>query len=195
MYYISGEIEGVADILFNKLSQEEQDRIDKGTTGGKKKLAEKIAEADGKLHRNGHGICMPVWNFKQCLLGGVMRAGLKFGKGSLYPYIAATVYPVEDLLFHKEEPDYIHEHWGRIPPKTGAVAIIRRPAIKAGWKLPFRLMVTDDRRDAEQIQTALVEAGLMVGLGSWRPHYGRFKVTKWEVEKEEQKKVKSSKAK
>jgi hypothetical protein len=89
---------------------------------------------------------------------------------------------VEDaILFGKDEPDYVHTCWGRVPPRTGAMVPIRRPAMNAGWKVSFTLAVMNDSIGEGQIREALDHAGLMVGVGSWRPQYGRFRVTSWEV--------------
>jgi hypothetical protein len=56
------------------------------------------------------------------------------------------------------------------------MAIIRRPALKAGWRLQGALMVLDDSVPAEAIHSALVAAGVYVGVGAWRPEFGRFLV-------------------
>ena len=31
------------------------------------------------------------------------------------------------------------------------------------------------------VRLALEQGGVLVGLGSWRPRYGRFRITTWEV--------------
>ena len=91
---------------------------------------------------------------------------------------------VEDehgLFFGTKDPDGIHESIGKRPPRTGAACVIRRPMLNTGWHLPFTLMVVDDRRPADNIRRAIEEAGLLCGMGSWRPEYGRFILTDWEV--------------
>lgn len=176
MYSISGEIEGIADFLFNSPTVGDLEKIKAGKTGGKFTDAQRIEQALGKVHRNGQGLYLPAEAFLNCLIEGSKKAGLKEGKKAAWPFLQATVFVDGDLLFGKTEPDYLHEHWGRIPPKTGAVAIIRRPAIKAPWIIRYKLLVADDRRDAGYIKTALEEGGLLVGVGSWRPKYGRFVV-------------------
>lgn len=182
MYKIHGKIKGVAPFLYNRMV--DPSSLNKTSTGGKPKPGEREAEAELKVYADDDGLYLPRWNFKKCLLLGVQKAGLKEGRAGMAPFLEATVFLEEDPHFTgKKERDYIDERVGRIPPKTGAAAIIRRPALQAGWELPFSLTVVDDRRDADAIRRGLEEAGLLVGLGSFRPEHGRFVVTEWQIEK------------
>lgn len=183
MYRITGKIKGIAPILFNRMLDDElEPPSGKASSKGRITTEARIEEAAKRVCRDEHGIFLPGWNFKQCLLEGCKKSGLKVGRGSLMPYLAATVFPDHCLYFGKDEPDFIHEHWGRRPPRTGGACIIRRPAFREGWELSFGLNVTDDRRTPGEIRRSLDEAGLLVGIGSWRPEYGRFIVIEWQVE-------------
>ena len=183
-YTIQGTVEGVAPILFNAFSEDATEKLRAGTTGGKFTDEQRVAEAMQKIHRDSNGgIGWPSWNFKQCLIEGCKRAGLREGRSSMAPFIAATVFVDGERTFGVESPDAIHEVAGRRPPKTGGAVLIKRPMLKAGWRLPFVLSVLDDRRSPDHIRTALGEAGMLVGMGSWRPEYGRFVVTEWNVER------------
>jgi hypothetical protein len=181
MFHIEGKIEGVAPILFNRMTEAEMDKLEKKATGGNKNPTDAMAEALQKLHMNGHGIECSKEAFKMCLLEGCWRAGLKFGRSGLSDFLKATVYVDGDLLFGKKEPDYIDKRIART--KTDQAIVVHRPALSPGWKLPFNLLVTDDRRNPEQIKIALEEAGMLVGLGSFRPDFGRFRVVEWRVVK------------
>jgi hypothetical protein len=183
MYTIRGTIEVVAPILFSKWTEQASENIKTGATGGKFTDDQRMAEAMEKVYRNDSGLFLPPWNFKKCLLEGTMKAGLKEGRASAAKFFEATIFVQGDLLFGVEEPDFIHETPGRRPPKTGGACLIKRPALNAGWRLPFQLMIVDDRRSPEHIKRAVEEAGLLVGLGSWRPEYGRFVLTEWAVTK------------
>lgn len=181
MYTIKGTIEGVAPILFSRPDPEKLE----ATTGGPKKTAEeKQAEIPLRLHKNANGVYVPKNMFKNCLLEGVTKANLKErGNISQRPYLEATVFPKDHLYFGKMEHDDVLETWGRIPPKTGAAVVLRYPMMNPGWKLDFALLVADDSRRPGDIKRALEAGGLLVGIGSWRPEYGRFMVTDWESER------------
>lgn len=181
MYRITGKIQGVAPVLFSRFYNPESTEQ---PGGGRFTIDERKAEALLRVHRRPDGeIVIPKNMFKNCLLEGVKKAGLKEGRGSLMPYIEATVFVEQDLPLGKTEPDSILETWGRRPPKTGGACMVRYPAFETGWEAPFTLVVVDDRRNSQSIKRALDEGGLLVGIGSWRPEYGRFIVTEWRAER------------
>jgi hypothetical protein len=188
MYRIDAAIQGVAPFLFNRMV--DPDALDRPSGGsGRRTADDKETEATGKVYRDEKGLYWPSWNLKKCLLVGVKMAGLKEGRGSLVPYVEGTVFIEREPRFEnadgtpKLEADFMHKVVGKIPPKTGAAAIIRRPALETGWVLRFALNVVDDRRDERALRRALDEAGLLAGMGSWRPEHGRFIVTDWQVTK------------
>ena len=183
MYRINGKIQGVAPLLFNRFTEEAQEGLKKAATGGRFTDEQRIAEAMEKVYRGEKGLYLPAWNFKRVMVEGCRKAGLKEGRASAAPFLEATVFADGQLWFGKDEPDFIHETWGRRPPKTGGACIVRRPALDVGWELPFGLTVVDDRRSDSQIRRAVEEGGLLCGLGSWRPEYGRFVVVEWSVER------------
>jgi hypothetical protein len=178
MYRITGVIEGVAPLLFNRPDPETLE----APNPGKRSAAQRLKEAEARIYKNGHGVFLPKHNFKKCLLDGSGKAGMKVGMKSLAQFLDASVFVEDDLLFGQDSYDFMHAVPGRVPPRTGAMVMIRRPAMQTGWQLPFALQVVDDRRVPEQIRMALDEAGMLAGLGSWRPEYGRFIVTEWNVE-------------
>lgn len=56
-----------------------------------------------------------------------------------------------------------------------------RPCFKAGWELEFEIECLDDQIAPELIQDVLTHAGKVVGIGDYRPRFGRFNVTGFEV--------------
>jgi len=68
--------------------------------------------------------------------------------------------------------------------KRGGSTRVRRSYPTAmEWQTDLSLIVVDKKIDAERIERYLKEAGLFIGLGSFRPQnngiHGRFKVTKF----------------
>ena len=182
MYEIKATIEGIAPILFNRFTEEQQKALEERKTGGTRTVAKSQAEALKKVYRNGNGLYCPAANLKKSLLNGITKGNVKEGRGSARPYIEATVFiKPQEVEFGKKDPDFIHECTGRIPPKTGARVVLRRPGLREGWELSFSMIVMDDRRSADQIRLGWEEAGLLVGLCDGRPEYGRFILKEWEV--------------
>jgi len=58
-----------------------------------------------------------------------------------------------------------------------------RPTFKAGWSLSFTINVIDDELPFEILSDVLNLAGKTVGIGDYRPKFGRFMVTKFELVK------------
>ena len=178
-YQIDGNITLIAPLLFNSPLAIVA-AVDAGQTGRRRTKAQKVDEAYAKLHKTPEGfICVPRDNFKRCIILGSGSGNFKEGKRGLGAYLEATVFLEDDLIFDTAEPDEIHGHWGRIPPRTGALVFIRRPLMKAGRTLDFTLSVFDDKRDAEELRLVVKHAGLFIGLGAWRPNFGRFSVSNW----------------
>ncbi len=70
---------------------------------------------------------------------------------------------------------------GRIPPRTGARVSITRPFFRS-WALTFDLTYQASAIDEEPLRDMLVLAGQEIGLGDYRPKYGRFEVASWQPE-------------
>lgn len=64
----------------------------------------------------------------------------------------------------------------RATVKQGMNRIPRvRPAF-SDWSLEFSLLVDEQKVEFDQVLAAFKEAGTYLGLGDWRPRYGRFDV-------------------
>lgn len=58
-----------------------------------------------------------------------------------------------------------------------------RPMFHAGWSLSFVLEVADDDIPVATLNEILAYAGKAVGIGDFRPRFGRFMVERFEVTK------------
>lgn len=176
MYRIAAEIEGITAFLFNRYA----DDPESGVTGRKKTTEQKVDEAHLKVYRDEDGLYWPGWNVKRMLADGCKAAGLKNGRAALWPMVVASVFAQGTPRFDRS--DYtIHTVMGRVPPRTGGYVPIRRPALDAGWRLSFDLLVTLDTLHPDALRESLTVAGELVGMGSWRPEFGRFLVRDWSV--------------
>lgn len=180
-YETEVELTGIAPMAQHRLTEEDIDKIDKSATGGRKAASGKKNEAIDRMYYRPDGfIGMPKRNIKSCLIEGVKKANLKYGRAGLAPYVNATVFIKEDMpSLGVKEPDFIERF--PVKKKDGTTVIVVRGGLNTGWKLSFHLLVVDDRRDPDQLKVAFEEAGILVGLGAGRPEYGRFEVTKWKV--------------
>lgn len=183
MYQVTATLEGIAPILFNRLYSLEQ--LEGGDGSKHASLwseEEHQAEAIKKLYRDDNGIYVPATAVKKCLLNGAKMANLKIGRKGAVQYLQATCFGSTQNFYFTDGSGNIHEpagvdkQPGRRPPRTGGRIIIYRPYLDIGWLLPIAFTVVDDRQDERQVETAIHEAGLLVGLLDQRPDYGRFLV-------------------
>lgn len=181
MYEIKVTIQGIAPLLWNRFSEKAQEKMVQRRTGGALTEEERRAELEAKLYKNGSGVYIPSTWIKSSMLGGCQMANLKLGRRGFYAYLQGGVFVKEqEIPTGHETYEFVHERVGRIPPKTGAAALIASPGLKEGWRVGFTLLVVDDNLPEAHVRTALETAGIYKGLGNGRPDFGRFTVAKWE---------------
>lgn len=196
MYQVSMKIEGIADFLFNRMTEEDLGDFKGGKSGGQMTDDQRLKRAEGKVYSDEAGLFLPPWTVKKLFLNGAFEGKLKLSKKPLHRIIAAMVFVqgpgrfVDDRGKPVVERDYIHQITGRTPPRTGAMTIVRRPAMKAGWKIQATMAVLDDTLPVEALRNAIETAGLYVGVGSWRPEFGRFVLREWAIDRPEVKAAK-----
>jgi hypothetical protein len=79
-------------------------------------------------------------------------------------------------------PAWDFEHKSRVVIQRQGVTRVR-PAMKAGWKVTMDFMINLPEYIPESdFHDVLVNAGRLVGVGDFRPSYGRFGVTSIEVQ-------------
>ena len=57
-----------------------------------------------------------------------------------------------------------------------------RPAMRSGWKATFIFLVQTPQYIApDDLQAVITQAGLLVGVGDFRPTFGRFAISSFKV--------------
>lgn len=78
------------------------------------------------------------------------------------------------------EWDYLDQR--RVMVQRNGVTRVR-PAFHKGWKATFEIQVlTPEYIDQATLREVVEQAGRLVGLADFRPTYGRFGITNWEVQ-------------
>lgn len=83
---------------------------------------------------------------------------------------------VKSLESAQDNEAFVLETPAKIPPRTGALFIKRRCVMPTGWQLTFHLDFDDNIILEKTLISAMENAGLLVGIGGWRPKFGRFTV-------------------
>jgi len=181
MYQVRVSIEGIAPLLFNA-PPPGCGHLVPGSASRFKTEEDREAEAWTHLYRNGDGVYLPSWNLKKCILQGFQTLDLRM-PGSKSKRMWRYVQPVlflepGQILFGKDNADFLHRCPGRL--RDGSATIVRRPAMETGWRLSWTCNVLDDVVPEGDLQLAIKTAGERVGLGGWRPEYGRFILIDWQ---------------
>lgn len=103
----------------------------------------------------------------------------KSTKKSYKDFINATV-EIEPgkIRLGKGDCDYIHREYVKRKLKP---ALLSRPAFRKGWEVGFNLLVSEDEISQDCLKEILEHAGKFVGIGDWRPHFGRFEIIEFKT--------------
>ena len=177
-------IQGTQDILFHRWNEEEVQAKADAKKGSDEK---KRDNPEAYIYRNDEGfICIPG----RYIVRAVVEAGRNFQdprskKKMAKDLVQAAVMANEILspILVKGEPtkDWEYDDRQRVCIMRSAVTRTR-PAFKKGWQVDFTLIsLVPDLVTPVFLRKLVDYAGLLEGLGDFRPTYGRFKVIQWEI--------------
>ena len=154
------------------------------TTKGSKKLTDHDYEERDRLEWEGglywddkEGLVIPSDNIERCIQLGAQKS--RIGKD-----VQAAVFCSQAQVALEYEGPKTKEKLFADPRftlrkgvKVQQSRIIRiRPMIPTGWKLTFGLEFDESIVNSRALEKAMNDAGALVGLGDWRPKFGRFLV-------------------
>lgn len=181
-YIVTFSLEGTAPLLFHRWSVEgvaEKAAAAKGST------AKKEDNVESYLWRQpDNGIALPGEYVRQSMIHAAkFRQDPRSPRKSAMDLFKAAIIPLTDLAsLGTDRWDYLDQR--RVMVQRNGVTRTR-PAFHPGWRADFDFQV----QLPEYVQPplfldVLVNAGRLVGIGDFRPTYGRFSVTKFDVAKE-----------
>lgn len=121
------------------------------------------------------GAYIPSDNIERCIQLGAQKS--RIGKD-----VAAAVFCSESAIkLQYDGPKDMRKLYdaGNFILRKGVAVqksrLIRiRPMFPTGWKLQFQLEFDDNIINAKNLLKAVSDAGMLIGLGDWRPKFGRF---------------------
>lgn len=170
---IKVKIKGISDYLQHKRPFEEDNSRQKSGEIDYSKEALNSLYFDDEI-----GCYIPSKQLRASLVKSAVNFKVKGRMGKTYKdMINATIEVEPDKVpLGKKTFDYAHQEFVKIQRNQ----ILRnRPAFKKGWEVEFNLLVLDDQMPKDVLKEILVFAGRFVGIGDWRPHFGRFEVIKF----------------
>lgn len=175
------EIKGIAPLLQARhLTPTEEKKLLARESSKKAKVKDLTDKEQFEMHayRNKKGQFIQP---SEMIEASMTRAATNFkmeGKKSFKDLIKSGVIvePVE--IVHKNQKPSMDARWGRNKTTGGAVWVVR--PVFDNWGLEFTLsLLQDERIEPEVLREILEYSGLYVGLGGWRPKFGRFEVISW----------------
>lgn len=172
---VAVEVTGSSDMLFHRWNNE---AVAEKAAARKGSAAKKTDNIESYVYRNDEGeICLPG----EYLRGSIIHAA-KFRQDPRSPRKSAmdlfkagviSLTPLASLGV--KEWDY--EDRRRVVVQRNGVTRVR-PAMRTGWVAQVDLMVNlPEYIDEAFLREVLQMAGRLVGVGDFRPTYGRFDVT------------------
>lgn len=178
-YRVSVTIVGDADILFHRWSCE---AVAAKARAAKGSAAKKSDDLESYVYRTDSGeLALPGEYLRQSVVvAAKFRQDPRSPRKSAQELVKAAVISLTPLAsLGVKEWDY--EHRCRVQVQRNGVTRVR-PALKAGWRAEFELLVNlPEYVSQEMLHALLVDAGRLVGVGDFRPTYGRFQVRRFEV--------------
>jgi hypothetical protein len=178
-YRVEVEIEGVSPILFHRWNCESVAEKAKAAKGSASKKSDDV---ESYVYRNEKNeLCIPGE-----YLRGAIIAAAKFRQDPRSPrksaadlYKAAIVSLTDLSSLGAKNWDFMDQR--RVVVQRNAITR-SRPAMNAGWKAKFVLMVNlPEYVNQSTLNSVIQQAGKLVGLADFRPTYGRFNVVSFEV--------------
>lgn len=178
-YAVYVTAQGAADLLFHRWNCES---VDAKAKAAKNSRAKKEDDIESYVWRNNKGeLCIPGEYFRQSIIHAAKfkqdpRSPRKSAM-DLFKAGVVSLTPMASLGI--KEWDYLDTR--RVTIQRAGVNRTR-PAVKEGWEVELCFQIlTPEYIDPVLFQDVLNTAGRLVGVGDFRPTYGRFFTTKFEV--------------
>jgi len=173
-YIVNVSIVGTADLLFHRWNCE---AVAEKSAAAKGSKAKKTDNVESYTYRNDDGqLCLPGEYVRQAIIGAAkFRQDPRSPRKSAMDLFKAGIIALTPLAsLGVTEWDY--EHRCRVQVQRNGVTRTR-PAMKAGWAADVQILVNLPEYISPSIlMEVLTQAGKLIGVGDFRPTYGRFQV-------------------
>lgn len=187
-YTVHVKIVGSADLLLHAWNCE---AIDEKAAAKKGSAAKKSDNLESYVRRNEDGIiCLPAEYLRMSVVNAAkFRQDPRSPRKSamdLFKAAVVSLSPLSPIVNNdgKISKKWDFEHRCRVQVQRNGITRTR-PAFKEGWSVEASLMVVlPEYVDSSTLHEVISAAGRLIGVGDFRPTYGRFQVMKFEVQKD-----------
>lgn len=177
-YNIAVKLEGVAPILFHAWNC---DSVEAKGKAAKNSKAKKTDDLESYVYRNDKNeICIPGEYLRQSIiLAAKFRQDPRSPRKSAMDLFKAGVASLTTLAsLGATDWDYVDRR--RVTIQRNGITR-ERPAMRTGWKAEFELAILlPEYIDRTLLHEVIQNAGRLIGLGDFRPTFGRFGITKFD---------------
>ena len=188
-YVVHVTIQGSADLLLHAWNVE---AVEEKANAKKGSATKKSDNVESYVHRNDDGIiCLPGEYLRMSIINAAkFRQDPRSPRKSamdLYKAALITLKPLAPITTSAGEVSKTWDYEHRCRVQVQRAGITRcRPAFKEGWKAEISLMVNlPEYVDPKDLNEVIASAGRLIGVGDFRPTYGRFQVIKFELQRED----------
>ena len=177
-YAVAVTVQGSADFLFHRWNPE---AVDEKAKAAKNSRGKKTDNVESYVYRTDGGeLAIPG----EYLRGAIINAA-KFRQDPRSPrksaadlFKAAIVVTTPLASLGVVEWDYLDKRRAMVQ-RQGINRV--RPAMRVGWKCEFHLLVMlPEYVDRNALRETIESAGRLIGLGDFRPTFGRFGIINFE---------------
>ena len=178
-YMVRISVEGSAALLFHRWSVDGVEAKAKAAKGSK---AKKEDDIESYVYRDAHkNLSIPGEYFRMAIIGAAkFRQDPRSPRKSAMDLFKAGIACLNELCsLGVKEWDYIDRR--RVMIQRNGITR-HRPAMLAGWKATVELQVLlPEYINSRTLNDVIAQAGRLIGVGDFRPTFGRFAVTEFVV--------------
>lgn len=177
-YIVNVTIEGASDMLLHRWNTE---AVDEKAKAAKNSAAKKSDNIESYVYRTDDGeLAIPGEYLRQSIIHAAKfkQDPRSPRKSAMDLYKAGIVAMTQLASLGVSDWDYLDTR--RVMIQRAGVNRTR-PAMKKGWKASFELMVNlPEYIDRNSLRETIESAGRLIGVGDFRPTYGRFGIVRFE---------------
>lgn len=178
-YICEVSIQGAADLLFHRWNCEAVEEKAKAKKGS---AAKKTDDLESYVYRTDKGeLAIPGEYLRMSIIGAAkFRQDPRSPRKSASDLFKAAVVSVTNLASLGVK-DWDYEDKRRVVIQRNAITRTR-PAMKAGWTCKIQLQVNlPEYVSPTLLNEVITSAGKLIGIGDFRPTFGRFQIVKFEI--------------
>jgi hypothetical protein len=186
-YIVRAVLVGVSDLLFHRWNVEGVEAKSRAAKGSK---AKKTDDLESYVYRNDVGqLCVPGEYVRQAIIHAAkFRQDPRSPRKSAMDLFKAGVVTLTMLApvnangepVQAKPQAWDYEHRCRVMVQRDGITRTR-PAMKTGWTITVDVLVNlPEYIPVDVLHDVFVNAGRLIGIGDFRPSYGRFAIARFE---------------